>query len=70
VEQDGSRIVHADAARIPGDPVRACQQWRVRCLRNRDREGNLPAAPRAGGQRFQRIARCGGREDLPHQRRR
>ena len=39
------RLLHADAARLPGHPLRARQQRPVRRLRSADRRGDLPAAP-------------------------
>ena len=67
MEQDRPRIVYANAARLPRDPVRAGQQRRARCLRHRHRQGDLSPAPAARWQRIQRVTRRRGRKDLPVQ---
>ena len=68
MELDRSRIVHADAARLPRDLVRAGQQRRARCLRRRHWQGDLSPAPAAHRQRLQRVAGRGRRKDLLVQR--
>src|SRR5262249_24321186 len=68
LEPHGPRVLHADAALLPGHSLRPRQQRRVRRLRSGDGRRDLPAAARQSRQRVQRITRRGRREDLSLQR--
>jgi hypothetical protein len=68
VESADPRVVPADSARVSGPLVRARERRHRGCVRSAHGQGDLPAAIAGNRQRFQRIAGCGRRKDLPLER--